>query len=716
MQVNLPAVLPRCAFRQDVNPGRPPRNKRSLEILPLSVAAARRLGPPKHLSLIPTQVADARKLQKILKTFGFGMDLSAMGAGKTYATTWQYLNGGFTYCVVVCPAAVVSKWASVLSAHGVVGPVVLSFDELRGCARSGIRRHGLLLRPPTAAIPQEEASRSRGPLGAAAAVFHPTTAFKAMAAAGCLLVCDEAQHLKNDSTQAKAFSTLVATCHAAGRRADGSCPSSVLMLSATPFEKEDHVVNLLRVMVLGGEPVMLRVAQPAEEAATTATVPCLGPMASPRFRATVGDVGGSGAQSPVVGRARRCAGCCGLVGGPCINCCGSEQSAACTSGLPAGFGAQLCAGPTTPSGDPASGHADELGGAVEDTQRQSGPGDVPSPTRLVWREAPGCAMLYSLASRLNPAKALGIRAAANRTTAQGLARYIFRLYKEVLQHHVAVAMPVPRGAAVLHCVHAYFALTAKENAELTSALTPLRDMADRAEADGTLPLLTAVECHAAKVEAAKVSLFARVVHRAIVCHPTQKVVVSMNYTEPLRALERALQGLCRASGEPVRVAVIDGRVTGPTRAEILQSFQALANPLAVLLANVAVVDTGLDLDDKTGGEPRVLLISPNYRVASLHQLTGRIKRADTLGVAHAIMAFGACGVNEQAVLRALVRKGSVLAATLHRQVADGALFPGEYPNLVEVDHACGPACPVCDVEPVLAKFPRLGPSSRAAKR
>lgn len=469
--------------------------------------------------LLPSQTEAAVAVSAALRKYGVALDVSGMGAGKTYTTLWQHIVGGYAHLVVVCPAAVRGKWDGVAAHHGVTNISTISFAGLRlATCTPYLRRDG--------------------------DAYAATAVFQAMAKAGVLLVCDEAQHLKNDSGQTWAFAALVKACTDAGTAV---CrPSAVLLLSATPFEEKRHIATLLKV-VLGG-----------------------------------------------------------------------------------------------------------------DTGRRA------------------AARLMAMAMAMDPGCADRIRRAVNTSTPAGVARLGVRLYLGVFQRFMAVAMGVPPTAAELRSVQVSYAMARDDEAQLEAALTAAEVVVARLKPG------SAVAIHGgpalARVEAAKVPLFVRLVVAALAAHATSKVVVALNYR---RSVEAVCREVAAVVGTGCRVECVDGRVTGTRRTAALEAFQLVGGPCRVLVANVAVVDTGLDLDDKTGEEPRLLLVSPNHRVASLHQLTGRVRRASSVGVAHAVLVFGQCAAKEVSVLRALAAKSRILAATLPTQVKGGVLFPGEYPTYAE---------------------------------
>ena len=75
------------------------------------------------------------------------MDLSVMGAGKTYTTSYLSLQPQFlsAHMVVICPVNVQPKWNSMGQKHGVPLKKCISYHSLRA-AKGKQPAHGLLHR------------------------------------------------------------------------------------------------------------------------------------------------------------------------------------------------------------------------------------------------------------------------------------------------------------------------------------------------------------------------------------------------------------------------------------------------------------------------------------------------------------------------------------------------------------------------------------------
>ncbi|GAQ91643.1 hypothetical protein KFL_008240040 [Klebsormidium nitens] len=249
---------------------------------------------------------------------------------------------------------------------------------------------------------------------------------------------------------------------------------------------------------------------------------------------------------------------------------------------------------------------------------------------------------------------------------------------EPLEHDAALAL-----AGTLLKLNAFYRIDDEEDRKALSAGVQALEYAvhyDRrtgrvsmAEGADSLRALCAA---LVKIESSKVRTFARVALKALRSNSQQKVVICVNYNDSLQSLQDLL-----AAYSPL---VLNGAVPKQERKHIIDKFQLPADEHRVLLGNVSVCSTGIDLDDKDGAWPRLALISPNYSTLTLYQLGHRFQRMDTKseGTVHMVFAKHA---HELPILNALSRKGAVMRETTPEQVNAGIKFPGDFPSWVEED-------------------------------
>lgn len=179
-----------------------------------------------------------------------------------------------------------------------------------------------------------------------------------------------------------------------------------------------------------------------------------------------------------------------------------------------------------------------------------------------------------------------------------------------------------------------------------------------------------------EIERIKTSMFVRLADAALVENPKRKVVVCLNYLETIANVRDALY-----IWEPL---VMTGANTAQERQDIIEKFQEPNGKHRLLIGNLSVLSTGIDLDDKHGGWERVCYVSPMFSTITLYQLGHRFQRMDTHASARArLYMVYAQGQPEVNILNALQRKGQILKDTVKEQAEAGVVFPCDYPVFVE---------------------------------
>lgn len=226
------------------------------------------------VTLLAHQIDHVACLEQILSKQYFALDLSPMGTGKTFCATEIWKKLGFTHVVVIAPVSVLPKWTMMKTVYGLPVRQAVSFCSLRS-VKCHQPKHGLLQRvdkliealdPHTGLVTRTEKVE-----------FHVTAQWKKLVEEGTLLVVDEIQNVKNVSSQFHCVRELVEEIRKQHERIHGvdvaagaaepsstqqqqpvetvvevtnNVPSSrsskVLLLSGTPIDKAEQVINLYR--------------------------------------------------------------------------------------------------------------------------------------------------------------------------------------------------------------------------------------------------------------------------------------------------------------------------------------------------------------------------------------------------------------------------------------------------------------------------------------
>jgi superfamily II DNA or RNA helicase len=188
--------------------------------------------------------------------------------------------------------------------------------------------------------------------------------------------------------------------------------------------------------------------------------------------------------------------------------------------------------------------------------------------------------------------------------------------------------------------------------------------------------LTNIQQALVMIETSKINLMVRIAKSKLSCHPRTKVAICVNYTATIDDLLDLL-------GE-YRPLKLNGSCSSSQRYEILEKFQRPDTDHRLLIGNVTVCSTGIDLDDQDGNYPRFCLVNPNYSAISLYQLSHRFHRAETKSNSTIHFLFGLSDTTELPILNALAKKGQVMKETTEKQAEFGIVFPGEYPRWEEI--------------------------------
>lgn len=300
---------------------------------------------------------------------------------------------------------------------------------------------------------------------------------------------------------------------------------------------------------------------------------------------------------------------------------------------------------------------------------------------LEWR---GMLEIEAHCSTLDQAGVVRVRARLARAggqVAQGrLERYCYELFQRVFKPARSSAMAVQSLGAHVSKLNSFFEVEdVRDRAALAYGVDALSRACSYNSGTGEVELMrtgtTALESlrlitrSLLQIETGKIGVLARAASLVLDADPCAKVVICINYSTTLRDLVSRL-----SSHSPL---VLDGGTSVQRRMEVLRTFQAPDVQRRLLIGNVSVMSTGIDLDDKDGGFPRTALVNPSYSTIALYQLGHRFLRADTRSDSRVLFVFGK-HATELHLLEALARKSCVMKQTTREQSIAGVVFPGDY--------------------------------------
>lgn len=248
----------------------------------------------------------------------------------------------------------------------------------------------------------------------------------------------------------------------------------------------------------------------------------------------------------------------------------------------------------------------------------------------------------------------------------------FQLFQSVIKPALTSAMTPGQYAARLYKFTGMFDI--KNPRDYTNIVANVRDFQEHVNeivrGDKVIVDLGVIARLMHDIENDKLHTFVRLALQELRWQQRSKVVLCFNYTDNIFKTCKAL--------EQYNPLVIYGKTTNKQRRECLELFQRPDTEHRVLIVNSAVCSTGIDLDDKHGGFPRTVFISPNFNIIQLYQLGHRFLRfSDTKSSTRMYMVF-ASHASEARIIKKYVQKGGILKETCHEQEDAGVVFPGDF--------------------------------------
>jgi superfamily II DNA or RNA helicase len=269
--------------------------------------------------------------------------------------------------------------------------------------------------------------------------------------------------------------------------------------------------------------------------------------------------------------------------------------------------------------------------------------------------------------------------------------YSFKLFQDVFKFFCSSFMLAVKSDFKLDKKNSYFSVEDDDAEILKRGLKGLKTASNfdgevvniAGGAGAGAAAMAAVTRSLQIIETGKINLFAKLARRELektMC----KVVVAVNFSETINDLVALLQDF-----EPL---ILRGSTSSKKRAEVLEDFAENSARKRLLIANLSVASTGIDLDDKFGDFPRVALVSPNYSTITSYQFGFRFLRADTKSntAVHFVFAKYAGKTKENSsdiieikVLNALARKSTIMKEVTSEQALSHVVFPGDHKDFIE---------------------------------
>ncbi len=257
---------------------------------------------------------------------------------------------------------------------------------------------------------------------------------------------------------------------------------------------------------------------------------------------------------------------------------------------------------------------------------------------------------------------------------------VFNTFVKELMPNFVSKMPITARDQKLHIYNAIYPLAGKNvhknKIKLETNIKKMDELRLRStrEKNGGSGIqnLMKLNIYLHEIERAKVETMADTAHNNLLAFPNTKVVIMLNYTDDIEHAEKLLK--------EYNPLVITGKTSGKKRRTLLGLFQQHNTSHRLLIGNMKVLSTGIDLDDTHGDFPRFCIVSPNYNYLDLYQLNHRFLRAFTKSDS-TIHYFFIEGHSEKRLLNNIARKKDVLKRLASDQVQAGIKLPGDFPVL-----------------------------------
>lgn len=305
----------------------------------------------------------------------------------------------------------------------------------------------------------------------------------------------------------------------------------------------------------------------------------------------------------------------------------------------------------------------------------------------VYNKEEGILRLYGAQELINYCKFIDTHATQeflkfNRLDQANIKHNCYLLFQKILKPFISSTMPPINLGLDIDCKNGYFLINNKKDEEnLLRGIRSLNNASRYNDAENTASFtqdnMASITKALMQIEQAKLNTFVRIAKEKLVSVPNCKIGIFVNYNDSLELLNEAFKDY-----NPI---ILQGKIPKEKRHDLVEKFQEQNLNHRILIANLQVCATGIDLDDKSGAFPRFAFASPNYVILNLQQLIYRFRRSDSKSATVFRFVYGKCDTQEKSILNALARKTNVLRDTLESQVEAGIKFPGEFEDDIELD-------------------------------
>lgn len=553
------------------------------------------------------------------------LDLSKMGTGKTFHALLLAKEFGLKL-LVVCPANLRNKWNNVINQNSMQDYIVdiISYEGLRGYTKKEYKpavedfpengilgpykssktlQHGLLQRNDTITY-----KLFKQHLVERIDTYHDVS-FDATSSCkdinNTLIVVDEIQAVKNDSTTTKAVQTLN-HCYIH----DVNTTNKVLLMSGSPVDKKEHVTQLLKTMGLLNTTTLFKINR--KIGLPLVQLEGLNELENVCYK------NNSSLTLEVKNKT--------LLANPQIKTL-----------------LETVVQPKKNSGIDNVLHRkiQETNDILDNFHNILSNSELNPKSRFYIESQIGyftSVLNKSLSSMLKLKDSKKIFSATGKKVLNDeISNYVYSLFIQVIVPEISSTCEVIQNNLKVQLTNGFFRVPLRDLTTITNASDSILQAISfdkekyKEFSEKRHDVLKCITLQMQKIEQAKVSLLIRIIKAAMTSNPCLKIVVGVSYTNTIELLQSKLQSY--------NILILNGSVQMKERDNIVKKFQQPNTDHRILIGNLKVISTGIDLDDQDGNYPRLALILPNYDTITQYQFAGRILRAGTKSNAYLLSVY-----------------------------------------------------------------------------
>jgi len=282
--------------------------------------------------------------------------------------------------------------------------------------------------------------------------------------------------------------------------------------------------------------------------------------------------------------------------------------------------------------------------------------------------------LYHSCLSLNRNETIKIQEKYNQNKTSDYQKFAYDLFIKVVLPNQSSKMPNDVKSNKLNISNRFFHCTDSEKAALRTHISRMKFFTEELSHGGNkkINIISNIQKCLFRIEETKIPIIVRNAEKVL--RSGKKVCIMINFTNTLHALKDRL-----LEYNPV---TINGKTPKHKRAEFLKGFQEDSDRVMLVIANMDVLSTGVDMDDKFGNRPRYVFASPNYKTMVIQQMTYRFLRSDTKSDTTIDFVYGNCDTEESSILGCLAKKSGVMRDACMDNGNNKVTYPDEYTRVI----------------------------------